>query len=60
MHYGVPYTTQQLLFLGALLPLALAWGWLMQKTNSIWGPALFHAGMDISVMVGISSRLPGS
>ena len=60
MHYGVPYTTQQLLSLGALLPLALAWGWLMQKTDSIWGSALFHAGMDISVMVGIFSRLPGS
>ena len=60
MHYGVPYTTQQLLFLSPLLPLALAWGWLMQKTDSIWGSVLFHAGMDISVMVGMFSNLPGA
>jgi membrane protease YdiL (CAAX protease family) len=60
MHYGVPYTTQQLMFLVALLPLALAWGWLMQKTDSIWGSVLFHAGMDISVMVGMFSNLPAA
>jgi len=60
MHYGVPYTAQQLLFLAALLPLALAWGWLVQKTDSIWGSVLFHAGMDISVMVGMFSNLPGA
>ena len=59
MHYGVPYTTQQLLFLSALLPLALAWGWLMQKTDSIWGSVLFHAGMDIPVMIGMFSNLSG-
>jgi uncharacterized protein len=60
MHYGVPYTAQQALFLGVLLPLALVWGWLAQKTGSIWGSVLFHAGMDVSVMVGVFSRLPGS
>jgi uncharacterized protein len=59
MHYGVPYTTQQLAFLSALLLLALAWGWLMQKTGSIWGSLLFHAGMDIPVMIGMFSNLPG-
>ena len=35
-------------------------GWLMQKSQSIWGAVLFHAGMDISVMVGMSSRQPAS
>jgi hypothetical protein len=60
MHYGVPYTPQQLFFLAVLLPFALAWGWLVQKTDSIWGSVLFHAGMDISVMVGIFSNLPAA
>jgi membrane protease YdiL (CAAX protease family) len=46
--------------IAALLPLALAWGWLIQRTQSIWGSVLFHAGMDISVMVGIFSNLPGA
>ena len=60
MHCGVPYTSRQLAFLGAVLPLALAWGWLMQKTESIWGSVLFHAGMDIPIMIGIFSGLPGA
>lgn len=40
-----------------LLPFALAWCWLMQKTNSIWGSILFHAAMDIPIAVGIFSNL---
>jgi uncharacterized protein len=60
LHYGVPYTSSDLAFMAVLLPLALAWGWLMQKTDSIWGSFLFHAGMDIPVMVGIFSNLPGA
>ena len=46
--------------LAALLPLALAWGWLTQKSEGIWGSVLLHAGMDISVMVGMFSNLPGA
>ena len=60
MHYGVPYTAQQALFLGATLPLALAWGWLMRKSDGIWGSVLFHAGMDIPIMMGMFSNLPTS
>jgi membrane protease YdiL (CAAX protease family) len=59
MHYGVHYTSTELGFLVALVPLALAWGWLMQRTDSIWGSVLFHAGMDIPVAVGLFSSLPG-
>jgi membrane protease YdiL (CAAX protease family) len=40
-----------------LLPFSLAWCWLMQKTNSIWGSILFHAAMDIPIVVGIFSSL---
>jgi hypothetical protein len=36
-HYGVAYTPRQALFLAAVLPLTLAWGWLMQKSDRIWG-----------------------
>jgi membrane protease YdiL (CAAX protease family) len=38
-------------------PLALALGTIMQKTDSIWGSILLHAGLDIPVMLGISSNL---
>jgi uncharacterized protein len=60
MHYGVPYTPQQFMFVAVLLPLAFCWGWLMQKTDSIWGSVLFHAGMDISIMLGTFSNLAGA
>jgi membrane protease YdiL (CAAX protease family) len=35
-----------------LFPLALAWGRLMQKTGGLWGPALFHAGVDCFLILG--------
>lgn len=57
MHAGVNYTSDSLMFLAILLPLSLAWGWVMQKTNSIWGSILFHAAMDIPIVVGIFSTV---
>ncbi len=56
-HAPTTYATDQLMFLGATFLLALAWGWLMQKTQSIWGSALFHAAMDIPIMAGIFSQI---
>jgi membrane protease YdiL (CAAX protease family) len=35
--------------------LGLAWGYIMQRTDSIIGSALFHAGTDIPVFLGIFS-----
>ena len=58
LHQGATYTSDQYLFLVVLLPLALAWGYIMQKTDSLWGSALFHAGMDIPIMLGIFANLP--
>lgn len=55
LHLGVTYTRDQMLFLGVVMLLALAWGWLMQKTDSIWGSVLFHAGTDIPVFLAIFS-----
>ena len=57
VHQGVNYTSDQLGFLAVLTLLAFAWGWLTQKTDSIWGSILFHAGLDIPVILGILSNL---
>jgi len=54
-HAPTGYASDQLLFLGATLLAALAWGWLMQKTQSLWGSVLFHAALDIPIAVGIFS-----
>jgi len=37
--------------------LGFAWGYIMQKTDSILGSVLFHAGTDIPVFLGIFSTL---
>ena len=57
IHGSVNYSADQYLFLAILFPLALAWGYIMQKTDSLWGSILFHAGMDIPIMLGIFSNL---
>jgi membrane protease YdiL (CAAX protease family) len=58
MHSFTTYATDQAVFLALqLLPLSLAWGWLMQRSKSIWGSVLFHAAMDIPIAVGIFSNL---
>jgi membrane protease YdiL (CAAX protease family) len=36
--------------------LGLVWGYIMQRTNSIIGSALFHAGTDIPIFLGIFSN----
>jgi len=56
-HVGVNYTPALLVFLGITFILALAWGYVMQKTDSIIGPALFHGAMDITIVLGIFSFL---
>lgn len=57
LHGAVTYTSDQYMFLAVLFPLALAWGYIMQKTDGLWGSILFHAGMDIPIMLGIFSNL---
>jgi membrane protease YdiL (CAAX protease family) len=37
--------------------LGLAWGYIMQRTDSIIGSVLFHAGTDIPVFIGIFSNM---
>jgi membrane protease YdiL (CAAX protease family) len=55
-HSGVRYTPDLLMFLASLPPLALAWGYIMRKTDSLWGSILFHAGMDLPIMLGLWSN----
>lgn len=55
LHLGVNYTKDQMLFLILVVSLALAWGYIIQKTDSIWGSILFHAGMDIPIFLAIFS-----
>lgn len=57
LHFGVGYTSDQWMFQVILLLLAMAFAAVMQKTRALWPAALFHAGMDISVMLGIFSNL---
>ena len=57
IHGFTSYSADNLLFVAILFPLALVWGWVMQKTDGVWGSILFHAGMDIPIMLGIFSNL---
>ena len=57
IHGAATYTVDNYLFLAIVFPLALAWGWVTQKTQGLWGSILFHAGMDIPIMLGIFSNL---
>ncbi len=56
LHAQVTYVPETAIFLLILFPLALAWGWLMQKTGSLWGVALFHAGADCLLIFGIYAK----
>jgi len=57
IHLSGTLTGDERIFVGILFPLALLLGYIMQKTDSVWGSILLHAGMDIPVMIGIFSNL---
>jgi membrane protease YdiL (CAAX protease family) len=57
LHLFASYTTDQYMFIAVLFPLALLWGYIMQKTDAVWASILFHAGMDIHILLGIFSNL---
>jgi uncharacterized protein len=52
-HAGVTYSSDVLEFVVVTFILALIWGYLMQKTGSLWGSALFHAGADTLIIIGM-------
>lgn len=53
LHIGVDYTSDQLIFAGVVFLLGLGFGAVIHKTKALWPAILFHAGMDIAVMLGI-------
>ena len=54
-HMQVSYAPNLWGFLLITLGLSIAWGWLMQKTESLWGSALFHAGADLLIILPVFS-----
>ena len=55
-HMQVTYAPNLWVFLLVTLGLSIAWGWLMQKTESLWGSVLFHAGADLLIVLPIFSN----
>lgn len=50
MHTQVTYALQMPQFLLMVLTLSLVWGYLIQKTDSLWGAVVFHAAADCLVI----------
>ena len=50
-HVQVTYTAQVAGFVAFVFVLGLLWGFLMQKSKSIWGSVLFHAGADVAIIL---------
>jgi len=55
-HIGETYSPIMILFLFIVFLLGLAFGAVIQKTDSLIGSILFHAGTDIPVILGIFSN----
>lgn len=58
-HMEVKYAPELIPFLVVLLGLSMAWGWLMQKTRSLLGSAIFHAGADLLIILPIFNTFSG-
>jgi membrane protease YdiL (CAAX protease family) len=56
-HTRVTYTPDVLVFVGITFVLGLVWGYIIQKTDSLVGSSLFHAGADVLIIVGIFASL---
>jgi membrane protease YdiL (CAAX protease family) len=54
-HMQVTYAPNLWGFLLVTLVLSIVWGWLMQKSEGIWGSVLFHAGADLLIILPIFS-----
>jgi len=59
-HMQVNYTAQVAGFVAFVFVLGLMWGWLMQKSQSLWGSVLFHAGADVAIILPIFQSLGAS
>ena len=52
IHTQVTYAAQMFQFLVIVLVLSLIWGFLIQKSKSLWGAVLFHAAGDCLIIFG--------
>lgn len=52
-HAPVQYAAEIVPFLLLVFALAWTWGFLIQRTDSLWGAVLFHAGADLLIVQGI-------
>jgi membrane protease YdiL (CAAX protease family) len=59
LHISVTYVLDLLIFLVGLLALGLLWGWLMQRSHSLWGSVLIHAGGDVLILLGFLAESGG-
>jgi len=57
LHSPVTYVPDLIPFLLGTFVLALIWGALMQKSDSLWGSALFHAGADCIIIFGVFASM---
>jgi membrane protease YdiL (CAAX protease family) len=59
-HLKVEYVAsgEILKFLATVFVLAMVWGYMMQKTESLIGPALFHAGADLLLFSSLFTLSP--
>ena len=57
MHTQVTYAAQMIQFLAIALVLSLVWGFLIQKSDSLWGVVLFHAAGDCLIIFGAYARM---
>jgi len=53
IHLSVAYTPEPYLFVVLTFFLGLAWGYVTQRTDSLLGSVLFHAGTDIPIIISI-------
>jgi len=56
-HMQVTYAAGMPGFLLVTFGFAIAWAWLMQKSGSLWGSVLFHAGAYMLIIVPIFASL---
>ncbi len=57
MHTQVTYAPEMLQFLAIVILLSLAWGYLIQRTDSLWGAVLWHAAGDCLVIFPIFASM---
>jgi membrane protease YdiL (CAAX protease family) len=60
VHAPVQYTPDIIGFLVVLFALSLAWGYVILRTEALWGSVLFHAGADLMIVVGIYRTYGGT